>query len=243
MICLSFSPPRWHQQLSSPSFGALSVSLLEIISLNVHIVEVFLVVCSHYVLSYGDISHYHFTCDCYVFWSVPYHHDSCTCSLLCGPDDGQDVVLLPQLFSRDTLRGSAGIMHLPQQPPQSNVPSQAYAKYAIGPLQVSFSFRVESPNNSYIMCLVSVMVFAFRFQCGCCVHLWRLNIWSLHCTTNLQRLPLAGICAFWWWSMAHAESALSGCFSHCFQLGEPLLISLFPSHSSNMVGFTASGAW
>ena len=50
---------------------------------------------------------------------------------------------------------------LQQQPPQYQMPSQAYANYAMGPLQVSFSFRVEPPNDFLCHLLVSVMVFAF----------------------------------------------------------------------------------
>ena len=73
-----------------------------------------------------------------------------------------DVALPPQLILRDTLRGSAGHLCVPQQR-QSQMLPKAYANYAMDPLQVSFSFRVESLNNSYIMCLVSVIVFAFCF--------------------------------------------------------------------------------
>ena len=51
-----------------------------------------------------------------------------------------------------------------QQQPQSEMPSQAYAKYAMGSLCVIFSFRVEHPKNSLCDVLVSVMVFAFCFQ-------------------------------------------------------------------------------
>ena len=55
----------------------------------------------------------------------------------------QDVVLPPQLIQRDTWRGSAGLTCVPQQPqPQSQMSSQAYANYDMGPLQVNFSFRV-----------------------------------------------------------------------------------------------------
>ena len=46
----------------------------------------------------------------------------------------------------------------------SQVPSQVCAIYAMGPPQVSFHFRVEPSNNSYMICLVSIVVFAFCFQ-------------------------------------------------------------------------------
>ena len=89
-----------------------------------------------------------------------------------------DVVLQPQLILKGTMRGSTGLM--PLQQPQSQMPSQAYASYAMCPLQVNFSFRVEH-LPVYVMywyqlwCLPS----AFRFPCGYCVHLWGLKHWGL----------------------------------------------------------------
>ena len=45
-----------------------------------------------------------------------------------------DVVLLPRMILRDTIRGSACLTTLPQQEqPQSQMSSQAYANYAMGP--------------------------------------------------------------------------------------------------------------
>ena len=50
-----------------------------------------------------------------------------------------DVVLPPQLILRDSMRGSVGLATVSkQQQPQSQMPSQAYANYALGPPQVSF---------------------------------------------------------------------------------------------------------
>ena len=49
-----------------------------------------------------------------------------------------------------------------QQQSQSQMPSQAYGSYAIGPPKVSLSFRVDPPANFSI--LVSVMVSDFCFQ-------------------------------------------------------------------------------
>ena len=60
------------------------------------------------------------------------------------------------------MNGSAGLINVPQQQqPQFQMHSQVYANYAMGPLQVSFSYRVEPSTNSYVMCLVSLMVFGF----------------------------------------------------------------------------------
>ena len=53
-----------------------------------------------------------------------------------------DVVLSPQLIQRDTMTGSVGLTTLPQQQQtQSQVPSQVYANYAVGPQQASFFFQ------------------------------------------------------------------------------------------------------
>ena len=73
---------------------------------------------------------------------------------LCQTTSGQhDVVLPPQLIPRDMVRSSACLTSmLQQQPPQSQMPYQVYANCAIGPLLVSFSFKVEPPTNSFAMC-------------------------------------------------------------------------------------------
>ena len=56
-----------------------------------------------------------------------------------------DVVLLPLLMLRET-GCVVGLTTGLQQQPQSQIPPWAYANYAIGPLQVSFSFRVKPPT-------------------------------------------------------------------------------------------------
>ena len=78
--------------------------------------------------------------------------------------DQQDVVLPPQFILRDTVRGFVGLMHVPQKQTQSQMPSEAYANYSMGPPLLSFSFRFQPPTDSYVMCLVSGMVFVFCFQ-------------------------------------------------------------------------------
>ena len=59
-----------------------------------------------------------------------------------------EVVLPPLLMLRDT-RGIvlATVLH---QQPQSQMHPKAYANYAMGPLQVSFSLRVEPPSDLFI---------------------------------------------------------------------------------------------
>ena len=66
-----------------------------------------------------------------------------------------DVLLLPPLTLRDTMKGYVGLTTMPQQQqPQSHMPSQTYENYAIGPSQVHFSFRVWSPPTSLCWCLL-----------------------------------------------------------------------------------------
>ena len=53
-----------------------------------------------------------------------------------------DVVLPPELIPRDTMWDSVGLTIEPQQQQQqSQMFSQAYANYVMGPLQVSFLFQ------------------------------------------------------------------------------------------------------
>ena len=119
---------------------------------------------------------------------------------------------------------------------------QAYANYAMGPPQVSFFFRVE-PLTYLLKCLLWCMLSAFRCHAGCHIHQWGLNCWL--CTTAaLQSIPMAGICASWWWSSTtwgmHQVAAPSTALSRGSLLP---LIQLASSHSNNMVGHTVLGAW
>ena len=64
--------------------------------------------------------------------------------------DQQDVVLLLQLIPRDMMRGSAGLTNVPQlQQPQSQMPSQAYANYAMG--QVC-KFLLKNRASHQLLC-------------------------------------------------------------------------------------------
>ena len=165
-----------------------------ILPLNVSIVNVFLVVCYHYASGYYD--HYNTTCDCCVLWSIT-HYDSYTCCHFYGLDNKlwfcchswfqgtQWGVLLtsPMCHSNNNL--SPGCL----------LPSEAYANYAMESPLVIFTFRVEPPNSSQIMCwcLLWCLLSAFRVPCGCCIHLWQLNIGVCNNAT-LWILCLAGIC-------------------------------------------------
>ena len=75
--------------------------------------------------------------------------------------DQHDVVLPPPLTLWDS-GGVVGIATVLQQQPQSQIHLQSYTKYAMGPLQVSFSFRVDLPTT-FLYVLVSVLVNAFCF--------------------------------------------------------------------------------
>ena len=96
-------------------------------------------------------------------------------SLMGLPVTSGHEVLPPPL----TLRNSGGIVGLAtvlQLQPQSQIPVQAYANYAMGPLQVGFSFVVESPTFFYMcLCLLWCMLSAFRCHSGCLTHLWGLK--------------------------------------------------------------------
>ena len=71
--CLSLLPPGWWPwEVLCPSFRGY-----------LHKLDVFLA-CSHY---YNGNYYHHSTCDCCVLWNIPHHHDSYTCSQLCGPDN------------------------------------------------------------------------------------------------------------------------------------------------------------
>ena len=108
-----------------------------------------------------------------------------------------DVVLLPQVFPRDTLMSSTGLTTLPQQQqPQYQMPSQAYASYAMGPVKVHFLYRVEPPTNflfyvgfCYDLCfLLSGFHVAAMFPNG------GSTIGGFGVTT-LHTILLGGICA------------------------------------------------
>ena len=51
-----------------------------------------------------------------------------------------DMVLPPYLIPRDTVRGVASLATVPQQQLQSQIHSQLYANYAVGPPEVCLVF-------------------------------------------------------------------------------------------------------
>ena len=137
-------------------------------------------------------------------------------SSLMGPPvtSGQHYVALTPRNSGDVV----GLAAVPQQQPQFQIPLQAYANYAIGPLEVGFSFRVEPPTIFllYVWCLLwcifqlpGAMMDAVFTNAGSAIGV---------CTTvSLWSLPMAGICTTWQWSLAHTRNAPNGCSYHCFE--------------------------
>ena len=129
--------------------------------------DVSLLVCSHYVLSYYDP--YNSTCDCCVFWSIAHHYNAYINSNLCGPDNtgstGCDFAV-----TVDSEGHNDGFCWPQQLQSQSQRSSQTYTINAMGHPHVSFSFTVELQLISYVICWVSVMVFASRLPCSCHVH-------------------------------------------------------------------------
>ena len=98
-----------------------------------------------------------------------------------------DVFMSPSLTPRNS-GGVVSLATLPQHQPQSQMPLQAHANYAMGRPQVGFSFRVEIPTSLflYAWCLFWCMLSAFRCHAGCHIHLWGLNHLGLHHCNPLE---------------------------------------------------------
>ena len=90
-----------------------------------------------------------------------------------------------------------GIATVLQQLPQSKMSFQAYANYAMGPLQESFSSELCLPPI-YLYILVLVMVSSFLFN----VPLWMPfspmgSTIGVCITEALESIPMASIYASW----------------------------------------------
>ena len=180
--------------VEGPLGGIICCSFRGLSSLNVHIVDSFLVVVSHYVLHYNDHYHHHSTCDCCLLWSIPHHHSGYTFSHLCGPDNNGSTRygFVTKVDSRLHLKVFC-CPHVCAASTSITVPGafSGYTSYA-GPLQVSFPFSASS-----VICLVFVMVFTFCFLVPMCCAMVTFggSVFGICDTTTLQSLPLAGICA------------------------------------------------
>ena len=182
---------------------------------------------------------------------APEHHSSLqqVCLLMWTflgqiTSDQQDVVLLPQLILKDTMRNSSDLNNVMQQlQPQSWMISQTYANYTMDPLQVFFSFS-ESPNDSYVTCMVSVMLFAFCFQLLMQLPLNHRGDEPLRFATLQPEFTLCKDMYLLVMGCAPDKECTEWLLLPLPQVGGNLqLFSLSPSHSSNMVGHIAIGSW
>ena len=124
--------------------------------------------------------------------------------------DQLDLVLPPQLLHRDTMRGSFGLTTVPkQQLPQSEMPSQAYASYTMGPSLVSFLFQRWASHQFFMLYVGACYDICFLLS-GSHVTAILINrsstlgVWN---AMMLLTIPLAGIYVSCWWSVAHARCA------------------------------------
>ena len=128
-----------------------------------------------------------------------------------------DVFLPPPLMLRDT-RGVVDLTKVLQHQPQFKMPLHGYANYAMSPAQVRFSFRVE-PHTDSLIC-IGICSGVYFLLSGTMLDAIFTNGGSTIevCTiVAFQSIPMAEICATWWWSSAHTRNALSGCSLHCFE--------------------------
>ena len=153
----------------------------------------------------------------------------------------QRLLVPPSLMLRDTK--VIGLTTVPQQLPQSQVPFQADANYAIGPPHVSVSFRVEY-LTTFLYMFVSVMVYAFSFQ---------VPMWVPFSHHGVQPLGFAlpqPFRPYLWQAYVHSGDGLrptSGMHwvaapSTALNRGSHILLSqLSCSHSNSMMGHAAFG--
>ena len=112
-----------------------------------------------------------------------------------------NVVLLPQLILRDTMRGSVG--GLPLCHSSNNLSPWCHLRHMLTMQWVLCRWvSSEFLLIPYGICwhLLWCLLSTFRFPGGCHVHQWGSAIWVYN-TTTLQSIPLAGKYASWWWSI------------------------------------------
>ena len=127
----------------------------------------------------------------------------------------KDMVLPPLLMPLDT-SGVIGIPTVSQQLPQSQVIFQAYADYTIGPLYVSFSFRVEPPTHLYIYVgICSGVCFLLSGSMWMLFPPMGLNCWGLPHCSPLEHACGRHICILV--MVQDPYHPLGGCFLYCFE--------------------------
>ena len=126
--------------------------------------------------------------------------------------DQQDVVLLSPLLPRNT-REVADLATEPKQIPQSQMPFQTYANYAMDPLPLEFSFKVGPPTDWSIYAGVCY---------GACFLLSGSNV-DVIFTYEVQPMgfvPLHPPREYLWQVYVHLEdgprNTVNGCSLHCF---------------------------
>ena len=120
---------------------------------------------------------------------APQHHSSlqwlCLLSPLGQITSQHDLVKPPQFIQRDTMMGSASSLICCSNNDHSprclfrHMPTMSWV--LCGYISLS---ELSLPIISYVMCwcLLQCLLYAFRFPCGCCFHLWGLNHCGLqHC--------------------------------------------------------------
>ena len=84
-----------------------------------------------------------------MYWCIEHTYDYYNCPSILGLSAamGQnDVVLPPPLILMETVRGVVHFATVPQQQPQSQMPYQAYASYAVGSPEASFFSELSFPD-------------------------------------------------------------------------------------------------
>ena len=156
-----------------------------------------------------------------------------------------DMVVLPSwLIPREAMRGSDGLTTMPQQQPQSQMSSDAYANYTMGLQQVIFSSRIQPLIDSICHMLLSIMGFTFTFQ---------FPMWVPHSPIGAQPLGFATLQPFsdtLGRYMCLSVMVHSPCQEYIVVAASPnalnkgsfmLLIQLCPSHSIHMMGIWGLG--
>ena len=132
-----------------------------------------------------------------------------------------DVVLPPQLYLRDTVRvllpsycTAAAIALVPGA-------FSGTCQLCLGSLSGKFSLWQSWASHQFIMLHVAACYGVYFLLSGSHVAAMLFTRWcstvGVCNTATIWSIPFAGICASWWWSVAHTRSALSGCFFHCFE--------------------------
>ena len=121
---------------------------------------------SHYVSNFCDHYYYNSTCDCCMFQSNAHHYDGNAGFHLCELNNIGSTTCGPAATVDSEGHNEGFFWSHPivqQQKPQSQMPSQAYANYAIDPSRVFF-FLSWAFNWFLVSYIGACNVFSFCFQ-------------------------------------------------------------------------------